>query len=239
MKAIPKHMTRTLASAPVLLLAVGCHAPMLRENILSSINSGVGVTINPNAQTQIPEFKAGFVRSQLYSIPTGKIVPGDRTAGISEAKGNASDAPELVSGIRAKSSWENLFIGFEVSESFAVGRHAVQSDAATAMYIADASSDKKAEAAKTAVIAQATAKELAHKYDESVKEASGVVLIALFPNDGTVLDEAALRKALKGTDLESDIETIKKYSKEEIKGKLADEWSDWTLKFKANLAKTN
>jgi len=121
-----------------------------RENIISTINTGIGATLTENPQTQLYEVKLGFIRTQFYSVPTGKNVEGTNQSN------NASLTPEVVSGIRAHSGAEHLFLGMDVSESFAVGKIAVMSPAAVAMYVAQAETATAANAASQA--AQAVAK---------------------------------------------------------------------------------
>ena len=151
---------------------VGCKT-VVRENILSSINTGIGVTVAENPKTELYEVKVGYIRSQFYSVPTGKVVEnenkhdGTETTTIrgttsttekvrNDARSNRADlTPQIVSGIRMESGIEQLLIGVNVSESFAVGSIAVMSPAAIAMYVADADSDAKASAASLAAIASA------------------------------------------------------------------------------------
>ena len=171
----------------LVVFTAACGKTVVRENILSSIESGVGITVAQNKQTQMYEVKAGFIRSQFYSIPTGKVVENDASvftdmstcrkiasmpigaitpperakvfsllsSCVHEKKTQTSNAanltPELVSGIRAHTGWEDLFLGMDVSESFAVGQIAVKSDAAVAMYITMAKETGNANAAAAAV----------------------------------------------------------------------------------------
>jgi hypothetical protein len=133
-------------AAPLLvfLFASGC-TTVVRENIISDINTGIGASITENQKTQMYELKLGFIRTQFYSIPTGKKVEGD-------GQTNRADiVPNLVSGIRARSGIEHLFIGMDVSENFAVGDIAVLSPAAVAMYISQARDEKRAAAAAGAI----------------------------------------------------------------------------------------
>ncbi len=174
----------------------GCSS-IVRENIISSINTGIGATIAENPQTQLYEVKIGYIRSQFYSIPTGKMVlvedselpvaiDGKTLKALSKYNPNTSNkadlTPELVSGIKVHSGAEHLFLGVDVSENFAVGKEAVNSRAATAMYITEAQNAGVASAASLA--AQSTLKistvsapevqslvaEVAKKYSGSSKE---------------------------------------------------------------------
>lgn len=166
---------------------VGCNKTVVRENILSTIDTGIGLSLTENRQTQMYELKAGYIRNQFYSIPTGKVVESDNTAflnmstckkientpigaldkaerikvfslmsscenGRNRQISNAANVtPELVSGIRAHTGLQDILLGMDVSESFAVGKEAVKSNAAVAMYIAMAKEPENAQAAAAAV----------------------------------------------------------------------------------------
>ncbi|MBI5386182.1 MAG: hypothetical protein HZA90_16040 [Verrucomicrobia bacterium] len=151
MKRILNLILLPMAFLGLVLTQTGCKT-VARENIISTINTGIGITLSENPRTELYEVKAGFIRDQFYSVPTGKKVEG---TGQSNA---ANWTPEVVSGIRAHSGAEHLFIGMDVAENFAVGAVAVQSEAATAMYIANAKNSESAKAAAGAVDAQANMK---------------------------------------------------------------------------------
>jgi hypothetical protein len=155
-------VSKLLFLAPAILLVAGCKT-IVRENIISSIDTGVGATVAENKQTQLYELKAGYIRSQFYSIPTGKLVENPNAAddtsitsapggGTSNAKvSNAANVtPQVVSGIKEHSGLGDLLLGMDVSENFAVGEVAVMSPAAVAMYVADAKTPQAANAASTA-----------------------------------------------------------------------------------------
>lgn len=144
------------------LLAAGCSSTVIRENLLSSVETGVGISIAENHQTQLYEVRAGYIRSQFYSIPTGKLVRNTNAAtalvsgpgaAVTNAQiSNAADVtPVVVSGIRMHTGWQSLLLGMDVSENFAVGTVAVMSPAAVAMYVAGADSKEKAQSAAQAV----------------------------------------------------------------------------------------
>jgi hypothetical protein len=151
----------------VIILTAGCKT-IVREDIIVSIDTGVGATIAENKQTQSYELKAGYIRNQFYSIPTGKLVENDNSAAetavvtdpnrrpthakISNA---ANVTPQLVSGIRAHSGLGDLLLGMDVSENFAIGDVAVTSQAAIAMYITTAVTASNATAAAEAIKAYA------------------------------------------------------------------------------------
>lgn len=149
-------------------MATACQT-VVRENIISSIETGVGATLAENKQTQLYEFKVGYIRSQGYSIPTGKMIlytkvvtnvvinaDNETTSLVIEAVApqstNAANVtPNVVAGIRAKVGIQDIVLGQEVTENFAVGDLAVNSSAATAMYIAQAQNSNSAAQAARAV----------------------------------------------------------------------------------------
>lgn len=125
-----------IALPSILLNIIGC-STVLRENIISSVETGTGISIHENPTTQLYEIRAGFIRSQFYSIPTGKVVK-NKNAEPREPdpvlSNKADITPVVVSGIHSKSDWTNLIFGMDISENFAVGKEAVNSEAAKAMF---------------------------------------------------------------------------------------------------------
>lgn len=194
MKQMTLKITCLAAFGSAVLLAVGCKT-VVRENIIASVETGLGVTLAENPKTELYEAKVGFIRSQFYSIPTGKVVENEdndsdevKTAEImamdksgtnttvikeemqpsgnlsakADKRSNRADiTPEVVSGIRVNSGIQHLFLGADISENFAVGKEAVKSQAAIAMYIAQANSDATAGAAALAVAASTKSVSLA------------------------------------------------------------------------------
>ena len=156
MKRNITRLVLTLAAFPV-LLATGCKT-VVRENVISCVNTGFGATLAENPQTQLYEVKIGYIRSQFYSVPTGKVVDNSKGSAF---RTNAVDiTPELVSGIRmGGGSSQKFSLGMDVSENFAVGKIAVNSRAAIAMYISDAKDTNSAKAASEAVKGLATPEE--------------------------------------------------------------------------------
>jgi hypothetical protein len=161
MKTIIKQAGWIMCAGLTIMLGAGCKT-IVRENIISAIDTGIGATLAENKQTQLYELKAGYIRSQFYSIPTGKLVENknpetqivlDKNGNVVKAQiSNAANiTPQLVAGIRSHTGLQDIFLGMDVSENFAVGDVAVNSQAATAMYVAAATSDTKATAASQAV----------------------------------------------------------------------------------------
>lgn len=106
-----------------MLLVGGC-APT--GYITASVQSVIGLDISENPQTQFPHVRFGFVRNQLFYIPSGKT--GDSDSG----RGSAAETPDLVSDI-------DVHIEFlshtRIKERFAVGPIAVTSNAATVLFV--------------------------------------------------------------------------------------------------------
>ncbi len=214
----------------IVMCITGCSKTVVRENILSSIETGIGLTVAENKQTQMYELKAGYIRSQFYSIPTGKVVETDKAAfnemstcrrisnmtigtlsteerakvfsilsscvnASYQRPSNAADvAPELVAGIRAHSGLQDILFGMDISENFAVGKEAVNSPAAVAMYVANAINDKTSEQASGAMLnltTRAAAVEsvpIINKLQEEIKKLSDDTAIFL-ANHPPVTDE--------------------------------------------------
>jgi hypothetical protein len=158
------------AALAIVVLTPGCQN-VVRENVLSTINTGVGVTLAENPQTQLYEVKVGYIRSQFYSIPTSKTIleeaeastvtttreeGAQRTTVTGKSRYSpltqtaANRTPQVVSGIRMESGAKHLFLGVDITESFAVGEIAVNSPAAVAMYVAGALEPQSAQAAAQA-----------------------------------------------------------------------------------------
>src|SRR2546426_6287453 len=114
--------------ATVTAMLTGC-TTVVRENIISSVNTGLGFSLAENPKTELYEVKLGFIRSQFYSVPTGKTVKRDQNAsgGEHQLSNEAGNTPEMVSGIKMNSDFRHLFVGASVAENFAVGKIAVMS----------------------------------------------------------------------------------------------------------------
>ncbi len=161
---------------PVAVLALassGCKT-VVRENIISSINTGIGISLAENPKTELYEAKIGYIRSQFYSVPTGKTVERDKNAccGEHSLSNDAHKTPNIVSGIRFNSDLRHLMLGATIAENFAVGDLAVNSPAAVAMYVGDAKSPVSAEAAARAVS------------DSYLKDSAGDCLRGFWKPDG-------------------------------------------------------
>lgn len=125
------------------LLAGGCQK-LLRENVLATTQSMIGVTLAQNPGTQMYEFKAGFARNEFFLVPTGKTVhyaEGDwKAAGDEPPFANDADVtPEVLGEIQVGGKGkQGLGSGeqagqIEVYQRLAVGKIAVQSRGAIAL----------------------------------------------------------------------------------------------------------
>lgn len=163
MNHIARNLVLPILVGLPLLLATGCKT-VVRENIISSVETGLGITLAENPKTELYEAKIGYIRSQFYSVPTGKVVENEDCddceengdccglAGRQDMRSNRADiTPQLVSGIKMSSGAKHLFIGADISENFAVGETAVMSPAAVAMYVSQAGNPQSAKAAAEAV----------------------------------------------------------------------------------------
>jgi hypothetical protein len=203
------------AVAFIVVLTQGCTS-LAKQNIISSINTGIGVTLAENPQTQMYEVKAGYIRSQFYSIPTGKTYDEKNKT----SAGDAEKAPQLIAGIRMHSGIDNLLVGMDVTESFAVGEIAVQSPAATVMYVSQAPTSGHAQAAASSItsmneVSAAKITEQNSQADEiiqNVKDANGNV------------DPAKLDALVKGTKLEGKVAALGGKPVADLKAKLQGSW---------------
>lgn len=121
-----------------------------RESICASINNTIGVTVAQNDKSQLYEAKAGYIRSQFYLIPTGKIIEKGPSGELQSVNAQADVTPEVVSAANVESGVEQLFIGIKSKELFAVGQYGVQSPAAVAMFLSNPSGTQSPDQVGTA-----------------------------------------------------------------------------------------
>ncbi len=143
-----KCLTFMAITATAALLASGCSSTVVRENIISAVNTGVGLQIAENPNTQLYEVKLGWVRNQFYSIPTSKVV---RKGGSVASATNHIGTPQVVSGFGGSANINGKSLGGGIAESFAVGDTAVNSMAAMMMYMATARTPEDAKAMSEAI----------------------------------------------------------------------------------------
>lgn len=150
----------------------GCSDRLLRENVFANTETMVGVQLAQNAQTQMYELKAGFVRHELFLVPTGKrvvynadgeVVPtddtitnGQVTARKTASGENAADrTPEVLGEIMVDGALPFApgqggnppRVG--VYQRLAVGKLAVAQPAAIALFARDSATAKAAVEALT------------------------------------------------------------------------------------------
>ena len=227
-----------MAAIPSVLFTTGCKT-VVRENIISSINTGIGVTLAENPKTELYEVKVGYIRSQFYSVPTGKNVE-DESAGGTHLSNEANITPEIVSGIRMESDARHLLLGVSVSESFAVGKIAVMSPAATAMYIADARNKNNATAAGAAAkqVSDSSAKYAAAASsaiavsDERIEKIIGY---ASDPAKTDHLDSVKVKALVAGTALVANEQKIAEMTPAQFKEKLQRSWEPFVGKLYKNV----
>jgi hypothetical protein len=81
--------------------------------ITTLIQTGVGLDVSENPQTQVPHIRFGYIRSQYYYVPT-----------LLSADGNSVSTPDLVSTIKVQSTFLSSTL---ICERFAIGPDAVNS----------------------------------------------------------------------------------------------------------------
>ncbi len=136
---------------PVLVAPILASCTAARENVMANVQSVIGLSIAQNSQTQAYEAKAGYVRSQIYSVPTGKLVENEAGRPLSDIRNKADVVPDVVGALVVESGVDQLFIGMNVKELFAVGPKAVGSSAAIAMFAGNAATPAHTVAAIRAV----------------------------------------------------------------------------------------
>lgn len=141
-------LTILAAATATSLLASGCSTTVVRENIISSVNTGVGLQIAENPKTQLYEVKVGYLRNQFYSIPTAKDVK--RGGNVASAT-NHVGTPQVVSGFGGSLDLNHQALGGGIAENFAVGETAVGSPAAVMMYMGTARTPDAAKAMAEAI----------------------------------------------------------------------------------------
>ncbi len=75
---MPRFIPAALLVALIHALLAGCSDRLLRESVLASTQSTIGLSIGQNPHTQLYEGKVGYARSELFLVPTGKRVVNTR-----------------------------------------------------------------------------------------------------------------------------------------------------------------
>ncbi|GAA5482466.1 hypothetical protein [Haloferula sargassicola] len=129
-------MIRHLYFALPAFVITSCN--VARENVLASVNTVIGLSVAQNEKNAAYEAKAGYIRNQIYSVPTGKTVENSSGQPVYSPINDADRVPNVVGALVVESGVKELFIGMNVKELFATGTDGVNSAAATAMFVANA-----------------------------------------------------------------------------------------------------
>lgn len=126
-----------VCGAAVLTSCGGCSDRLLRENVLATTQSVVGVSVGQHPQTGLYEGTIGYARSELFLVPTSKRVVYDELGNeiavdeLAEVS-DPSGTPEVVGEIRVIGEGVGGVggVGAGVYQRLAVGKIAVSSRAA-------------------------------------------------------------------------------------------------------------
>jgi hypothetical protein len=129
---------------------VGCTQPVLRENVLATTQSVIGVHLSQNPTTQLYEARVGFARNEFFFVPTSKRVvydaSGHEAAGTRDALSGAdhhqaTPTPNVLAEIMADGAIPGpsggAAIKVGVYQRLAVGDEAVKQPAAIALFARD------------------------------------------------------------------------------------------------------
>ncbi|MFN0011011.1 MAG: hypothetical protein ACKVS8_05130 [Phycisphaerales bacterium] len=150
-----RRFTRSLLLAALMLVPlVGCSDRLLRESVLASTQSTIGLAIGENPRTGLYEGSLGYARGELFLVPTGKRIvnsAGEQVAGadgtLERLSTNDADiTPEVLGEILADGAFvagplapgapaQPLRVG--VYQRLAVGKLAVSTPAAVALMARD------------------------------------------------------------------------------------------------------
>ncbi|MEL6328290.1 MAG: hypothetical protein AAFR38_01400 [Planctomycetota bacterium] len=129
------------AAAVIALVWLGGCAggKILRENVLATTQSTIGVTIAQNAQTQVYELKAGFARNEFFLVPTNKTIQYAEKGGAKQKEsavfeGSAAETANVLAEIQVGGASKGSNNSVEIYQRLAVGDIAVRSGAAIALY---------------------------------------------------------------------------------------------------------
>jgi len=106
-------MNRFIVVAVLALVAAGCKT----NSVITTTQTGLGVSISENPSTQLYEARLGYFRNEFAYVP-----------------GNTTSVPDVMLEIRM----ENLFRGGLVYQRLAVGKNAVSQPGASLMFARDA-----------------------------------------------------------------------------------------------------
>lgn len=134
-----------LALVPLPLSGAACSDRLLRESVLASTQSTVGVSLGQNPRTGLYEGTLGYARGELFLVPTGKRVvnaageaaSADPDAATAMTSAQADTTPEVLGEIMADGAFPldagGPPVRVGVYQRLAVGRLAVTTPAAIAL----------------------------------------------------------------------------------------------------------
>ncbi|MEM1353911.1 MAG: hypothetical protein AAGH88_03405 [Planctomycetota bacterium] len=125
-----------LSAALLIPGAGGCSERLLRENVFANTETGIGIFVAQNRQTQMYEGKLGYFRHELFLVPTNTSVNGDKNGPVS-VSGPMDQTPEVLADIAGSAG---ILTGDRatIRQRLAVGQRAVNAPAAIALMADDA-----------------------------------------------------------------------------------------------------
>ncbi len=127
--------------AALLTAMTGCSERVQRENVFANTETGLGIFISQDPKTQMYEGKLGYFRHEMFYVPTGKLVvykpktnTDDQYVEDGEmSKNDADKVPDVLADIRVGAKKSSTEGNFDLYQRLAVGKHAVESTAASVM----------------------------------------------------------------------------------------------------------
>lgn len=98
------HFCKLFLMALLIPGGVGCSERLLRENVFANTETGIGIFINQNRQTQMYEGKLGYFRHELFLVPTNKVVNGDKDGPVS-VEGPLDQTPDVLADIEGSTGF--------------------------------------------------------------------------------------------------------------------------------------
>ena len=133
------------------IMGGGCANKVNRENVFANTETGVGIIVGQNAKTQMYELKLGYVRHELFWVPTSKTIGyhSDFDSGEKQLDNiDASKTPQVLAEIMVDAKIPSSVGGttqaitsFGVRQKLAIGAVAVGAPAASVL-MAEADSKK-------------------------------------------------------------------------------------------------
>ena len=145
-----KKMLAMLIVAGLLVLAVGCQNP--QSCVVATGNTGIGVVVSYNPQTQLPDCKLGYVNSAFAMVPTNRAWDKQE---IEKVGDGAKDTANVLFETNF-SNWFKFWSDQSIYQRLAVGDEAVKQPGAVAMFAknADGTANKEVVQALAGMIKQ-------------------------------------------------------------------------------------